>query len=115
MSGLIKPMRIPKKYSKDLAKRTFKSSDLKDNNLYLIHQIDDLERSAYFKYITVMRILKKSFGDIIYDMKSERGRYLNRILSAWRRKALEQLQNGLKFGDLIKLSPVYLNTVNARL
>ena len=69
MSDLMKPMRISKKYSKDLAKRKFRSSNSKDAKLYFIHEIDDLDESAYFKYITVMKILKRSFGDIIYDVR----------------------------------------------
>ena len=107
----VNQIRISKNYGKMLATQKLKFTCPNDNKLYFIHKIDDLDCNFEFKYVTVMRLLKKAFGKIVFDMESSEGRNLNRILSYWRRHAKIHLQNGGKFSDIIHLPSNYYVSV----
>ena len=103
----VNQIRISRKYGKILASQKLMFICPNDTKPYFIHKIDGLDCNFEFKYVTVMRLLKKAFGEIIFDMKSSEGRNLNRILSYWRRHAKTHLQNGGNFSDIILLPSNY--------
>ena len=100
------PFKIPIHYSRKLTRKSFKFQLSRSSKLYSIHEIDYLNETPMFKYVTVMRLMKRAFGDIIFQMNSKAGRKLNAILSFWRRNGLEHLQQGGYFRDLIILPVV---------
>ena len=113
-SEKIKPMRISREYSCILAHKNFKFSTTNRNKTYYIHEIDKVNLRPYTKFLIVMRLLKKAFGGLIYNMLKTKGRNLNRIISFWRRNALAHLQNNGKFSDIIALSPKYFKIIGSK-
>ena len=64
------PLKIPIHYSRKLTRKSYKFQLPRSSKLYSIYEIDQLNETPMFKYVTVMRLLKKAFGNITFQMNS---------------------------------------------